>query len=266
MAAPITISRRIAYLFARPCSVLSVSFGIAAICTSTYFVTGSLRYEHLAQDERLAAERAERTNIDLQDALARLRNELADRQNGTGEATPEIGSIQKVDWIAQLTEALERLDEHAAELKRIKATSKLNLGSAGLASGHLQQTWTLISLDETRKIFEQLGAEYDEIMSERNRLQDRVDELEQNLSLLQASQPSPSQIAKPPPNSSAFGTDPKFGEALPTAARGENPSIVLKNFHSPDWVPDHFNESGRLFDSPAQPPPGRVSRKKDDSA
>ena len=104
-------------------------------------------------------------------------------------------------------------------------------------------------------------------MSERNRLQDRVNELEQNLSLLQASQPSPSEIAKSPPNSSAFGTDPEFGEALPTAARGENPSILLKNFHSPDWVPDHFNnESGRLFDSPAQPLPRRVSGSKDDSA
>jgi hypothetical protein len=171
-----------------------------------------------------------------------------------------------MDRIAQLTEALEWLDEHATELKRIKATPKLTAASAGLASGHLQQTWTLISLDETQKSVEQLSAEYDEIMSERNRLQDRVDELEQNLSLLQPSQPSPSQIANPPPNSSVFGTDPKFGAALPTAARGENPSIVLKNFHSPDWVPDHFNdESGRLFDNPAQRPPGRVSAKKDDS-
>lgn len=169
-----------------------------------------------------------------------------------------------MDWSAQLTEALERLDEHATELKRIKATAKLNPGSTGLASDHLQQTWTLISLDETQKIIEQLSAEYDEIMSERNRLQDRVDELQQNLSLLQ---PSPSQIANPPPNSSVFGTDPKFGAALPTAARGENPSIVLKNFHSPDWAPDHFNnESGRLFDSRAQPPPGRVPAKKDGSA
>lgn len=242
-----------ASLFARPWSVLSVGLGIAAVCTSTYYAIGSLGYEHLAQDERLAADGAERTNIDLQDALDRLRNELADTQSGTGEATPEIASIQKMGRIAQLSEAI---DEHATELKRIKATPKLTAGSAGFASGHLQQSWTLISLDETQKRVEQLSAEYDEIMSERNRLQDRVNELEQNLSLLQDSHPSPSQIANPPPNSSAFGTASKFGEALPTAARGENPSIVLKNFQSPNWVPDHFNnESGRLLDSPAQPPP-----------
>jgi hypothetical protein len=256
-----------ASLFARPWSVLSVGLGIAAVCTSTYHVIGPLRYEHLAQDEKLAAERAERTNIDLQDALDRLRTELAETQNGIGEATPEIASIQKRDWIAQVTEALDRLDEDATELKRIKAIPKLTVASAGFAPGHLQQSWTLIGLDETQKRVEQLSAEYDDIMSERNRLQDRVNELEQNLSLLQASQPSPSQIAKPPPNSSAFGTDPKVGEALPTAARDDNPSTVLKNFHSPDWVPDHFNnESGCLVDSPAQPPPRRVSGRKDDSA
>ena len=265
--APINIARRrIASLFARPWSVLSVSLGIATVCTSTYYIIGSLRYEHLAQDERLAAERAERANIDLQDALDRLRNELAQTQSGTAEATPEIASIQKMDRIAQLTEALGRLDEHATELKRIKAPPKRTTGSAGFASGHLQQSWTFISRDETQKSVEQLSAEYDEIMGERNRLQDRVNELQQSLSLLQASQPSPSQIAKPPPNSSVFGTF-KFGEALPTSARDENPPIVLKNFHSPDWVPDHFNnESGPLLDSPAQPPPKRVSGRKDDSA
>jgi hypothetical protein len=265
--APIIIARRrIASLFARAWSVLSVGLGIAAVCTSTYYVIGSLGYEHLAQDERLAAEAAERTNIDLQDALDRLRNALAETQSGTGEATPGIASIQKMDWVAQLTEALDRLDEHATELKRVKATPKVTAASAGFASDH-QQSWTLIGLDETQKRVEQLSAEYDEIMSERNRLQDHVNELQQNLSLLQASQPSPTQIARPPPNRSAFGIDPKFREALPTAARGDNPSIVLKNFHSPDWVPDHFkNESGLLFDSPAQPPPRRVSDRKDDSA
>ena len=265
---PIIIARRrIAALFDRPWSVLTAALGIAAVCTSIYYVIGSLRYEHLAQVERLASELAERTNIDLQDAVDRLRTELAQMQNGTGEATPEIASIQKMDWIAQLTEALDRLDEHAAELKRVKATPKLAAASAGFVSGHLRQSWTLIGLGETQKNVEQLRAEYDEIMSERNRLQDRVNELEQNLSQLQASQPSPSQIARAPPNGSAFGTDPKIGEALPTSARDENLPILLKNFHSPDWVPDHFNnESGPLSDSPAQPPPRRVSGKNNDSA
>ena len=71
---------------------------------------GSLRYEHLAQNERLAAERAERTNIDLQDALDRLRTALAETQSGTGDGTPGIASIQKMDWVAQLTEALDHRD------------------------------------------------------------------------------------------------------------------------------------------------------------
>src|SRR5437763_16716772 len=101
--------RRMPSLFGRPWWVLTVGLGIAAVCASTYYVIGSLRYEHLAQDERLAAERAERANIDLQDALDRLRNELAQTQNGTAEATPEIASIQRMDRIAQLTEALGRL-------------------------------------------------------------------------------------------------------------------------------------------------------------
>src|SRR5438552_18721624 len=79
--------RPLVFLFARPWLLLSISLGIAASCTSIYCAMGSLRYEHRAQNERLAAERAERTNIDLQDALDRLRTELAEMQNGTGEAT-----------------------------------------------------------------------------------------------------------------------------------------------------------------------------------
>jgi len=46
-----------------------------------------------------------------------------------------------------LHQALDRLDEHATELKRIKATPKLTAASVGFASGHLQQSWTLIGLD-----------------------------------------------------------------------------------------------------------------------
>ena len=58
-------------------TILCVGLAVAASCTSTYCLIGYIQYKHGAEDERLAAERAERANIDLQATLDRLRDDLA---------------------------------------------------------------------------------------------------------------------------------------------------------------------------------------------
>src|ERR1700693_3888014 len=54
---------------------------IAAACAATiYCALGYLHYDRFASNERIAAERAERANADLQDALYRMRDDLAATQ------------------------------------------------------------------------------------------------------------------------------------------------------------------------------------------
>ena len=57
----------------------SVALGAAAaigLAASAYFGIGYVRYERLAAAEQAAVIRAERANADLQDALARLRDQV----------------------------------------------------------------------------------------------------------------------------------------------------------------------------------------------
>src|SRR6266498_2908187 len=64
----------LAFVLTRP---LGAAVLISALCGSTFCAVGYVHYEHAANDERFAAQRAERANADLQDALDRLRDELA---------------------------------------------------------------------------------------------------------------------------------------------------------------------------------------------
>jgi hypothetical protein len=95
-------------------TTLGATAALAVFCTSTYFAVGYIHYKRAASNERVAAQRAERANADLQDALDRLRNELAvtEARNDTlsDEGAQEIAVSEqyKADRIAQFTRALEQ--------------------------------------------------------------------------------------------------------------------------------------------------------------
>jgi hypothetical protein len=82
---------------------------VAAFFGATYWAAGYLHYQHIAVDESRAAQRAERANIDLQDALDRLRDALATARPYTkppgNEPSGQIAKAEqyKVDRVAQLT-------------------------------------------------------------------------------------------------------------------------------------------------------------------
>src|SRR5205085_2184401 len=65
---------------ARPQQIAACASIAVLLGTSAYCGVGYLKFKHLAGSDRTAAERAERANADLQIALDRMRNELAQTQ------------------------------------------------------------------------------------------------------------------------------------------------------------------------------------------
>jgi hypothetical protein len=93
---------------------LGAAVVIITISTSTFCAVGYVHYTHAASDERLAAQRAERANVDLQDALNRLRDELAAASSRTntpgdnGKGQTAVSEQNKSELITQFTPGLEQ--------------------------------------------------------------------------------------------------------------------------------------------------------------
>ena len=130
----------------RPWPIVCLAIAIAAACTPTYCAVGYLHYKHVAVDEALAAQRAERANIDLQDALDRLRDELvasrARIDTLENEPTRRIAATEqyKVDRIAQMTLMLEQvpldlqLTDPRPRRSELDSTGDQPISPAGMSS------------------------------------------------------------------------------------------------------------------------------------
>jgi murein DD-endopeptidase MepM/ murein hydrolase activator NlpD len=173
---------------------------------TAYCAVGYLKYRHLAGTELAAAERAERANADLQNAVDRIRNEMAQAQarieilNDEAKRQAALSDQNKADRVAQLTHALEQAqrDLHLADAQRASLVARLSKESTEAADGHAKQSQAETSLDQTQKKLQQLTAERDKAAGERDHFRARVNELEQRLSLLQTRQP-PRPVAEAAP-------------------------------------------------------------------
>ena len=67
---------------------------MAALSIGSYAALGYLRYERIAATEMRAAERAERANADLQDALARMGDQLAAEQVRLDALNAQLAAAQ----------------------------------------------------------------------------------------------------------------------------------------------------------------------------
>jgi hypothetical protein len=270
-----------AFCFARPWLIVSVAIAIAASCASTPCAVGYLHYKQIAVDEAFAAQRAERANIDLQDALDRLRDDVVatrDRTKPLGnEPSQRIAKAEqyKFDRIAQLAWMREHvpLDLHLADPQPSTFAARLSWEPTNFAGGYVQQLRGSNSIDHGQKKLQQLRAERDEAIAERDQLRARVSELQEKLALSQSDQ-APGPAAKMAPDNTS-GTNPAAGGASVVSARGtgglapvaEQPRQSLKNFAPPAWVPDQFsNESGPILGSPVPGPAKRASARKDGSS
>jgi len=189
-----------------------VVIGFAA---SVYFAVGYARYGWLATAEERAAMRAESANADLQDALARLRDQLGTANDALSLAQNRIGSLSdeakkqqavsdqaatsKADRVVQLTHALEQAqrDLHLAEAQRVTLMARLSKSVADLTEEQARQQ---AGLDQWQKKVQQLTADRDKAASERDHLRARVGDLEQKPTSQPARQaPRPAAEAQPAP-------------------------------------------------------------------
>ena len=241
----------LAFLLADPigAAVVIITFSVSTFCA-----VGYVHYKHAASDERLAAQRAERANVDLQDVLNQLRDELAatssrtDTPGDDGKEQLALSEHDKSELITQLTRGLEQpRDLHLSDPEPLKWAVKLKWDPRSQDS-----------LDQSQLTLEQLRAERDETVGERDQLRARVSELEQKLSLLQSRRGlrpiATARTAFPdqaPPAAAAAAS----ASALPLTAdvpATEHPRQVAvifpdKNFTPPGWVPTTLsNESSPI--------------------
>ena len=182
-------------------TVAAVGLG-ASICFAVLFA----RYEELAAAQQAAIMHTERANADLQDALARLRDQLgAANQALTNEqsriaglsdevkkqlAASEQTASTKIDRIAQLTHALDQAqrDLHLVEAQRTTLMARFSKVEADLAEGQAHQQQAQSGLDQWQKKIQQLTADRDKAASERDHLRARLGEMERGAA---PAQPAP---------------------------------------------------------------------------
>jgi hypothetical protein len=230
-------------------TLLCVAVAIVAFSGSIYCAVGYVHYKQIAGSERAAAQRAESANADLQEVLDRMRDQLAVAtariDTRPGDAMPPIALSNQGK--VRLSRALGAPDLQLSGPQPATLISKLSLAAAKLPDEYLQQSLGRIDLEQTQENIRQWGAEYHEVVRERDQLRVRISELEEKLSL------PPLQAAKVPPNSIS-GTTANGGTAsiiFPRSAAGG----PVKNFTSPGSVPDYFsNESGAILGQPSPAP------------
>jgi murein DD-endopeptidase MepM/ murein hydrolase activator NlpD len=197
-----------------------------------------VRHENTASADRAAALRVESANAALQGELDRLRDRLgADRQalNGAQSrlaalaeeanakqqqlAATEQASSNTTDRVGQLTRELR-----LAEAQRATLLARLSKAEADIADEHARRSSAATSLDDTKQKMQQLSAERDRAVSERDRLKARVAELEHRVSSAQPGSP-----AKP----LAAIQSPSAAEATPVAAPPARQALAVM----PDSAP-----------------------------
>jgi murein DD-endopeptidase MepM/ murein hydrolase activator NlpD len=243
-------------------AALAAAIGLTA---SGFLAVGYVRYERLAAAQDAATRYAESANAQLQDAVARLRDQLgAANQTLTATqsriaalndeahrqiAVSEESATSKADRVTQLTRAFDQAQRelHLAEAQRVTLMARLSKSETDLA---VRQQQVQAGQDEWQKKVQQLTADRDRAASERDQLRARIALLEQKLSLrslqqpprpLAAAQPAPpaapprapapavaAALANPPPALGAPASPPAVAQAAasPTAPAAAPPPAV----------------------------------------
>ena len=262
--------------FAFPLSwSVTVCAGVAilALCAAIYGTIGYVDEKRIANAERVAAEHAIRTNADLQRQLDRARDALPasgariDTASAATETKPafDASAPAAIDrappLIAALGQADPRLSDPRLPDARLPDPLAANVAdllrrddakaSAKAPDSHIVRLWARIATRDAEEQLERLATDYAELVDERDRLRERVRELEQSLSLSQAPPDSP-QPAKGPPDNSFGASTVKPGAAIIAfpggAAASEQAGHVYKNFSPPGSAPNYFSdESGAIL-------------------
>src|SRR6266550_1516493 len=259
--------------FAFPLSwSVTVCAGVAilALCAAIYGTIGYVDEKRIAVAERIAVEHAIRTNADLQRQLDRARDALpasgARIETASAATEPKpalaVSAAAAIDrapppLIAALGQTDPRLSDPRLPDPRLSDPLAANVAgllrqdAAKTSDSYIARLWARIAARDAEEQLERLAADYAELVDERDRLRERVRELEQSLSLSQAPPDLP-QPAKGPPDNSFGASSVKPGAAIIAfpggAAAGEQAGHVYKNFNPPGSAPNYFSdESGAIL-------------------
>ena len=224
-------------------SALALGAAAISLTVSGFLAVGYIRYERLATAQEAAARRAEGANADLQDALARLRDQLgaANQTLTTTQsqiaalsdeahhqvATSEQVAILKGDRVAQLTRALEQAQRelHLAEAQRATLVARLSKSETEAAEGRTRQQQAQAGVEQWQKKIQQLTADRDKAAAERDQLRARISQLEQKLSL-QARQPARPVAQAPPQTATPAASAPQAAAASAATAASPAPAAT----------------------------------------
>src|SRR6266851_8558746 len=223
----------------------SAALGIAAaigLATAGGLTIGYVRYERLTAADYAAIARTESANADLQDALARLRDQLGATNQALNQAQGRVAALSdeaerqlasseqvvtsKADRIAQLAHALEQAQRelHLTEAQRVTLLARLSKAEADLTEGLARQQQAQAGLDQWQKKIQQLTAERDKAASERDQLRARVGELEKHS--LHLRQPAPPVAEARPEPATAPAVAAPVAAAPPPAVASPNAAAV----------------------------------------
>jgi len=195
--------------------------------------------------------RAESANADLQDALAKLRDELdasnrelqaaqarlaalaEEAQSRLSQQHTELAqqlevsqetSANKAGRIAQLAHALDQAqhDLHQAEAERVTLMARLSRAEAANAEEQARQNQLKAGLEQAQKSLQQITIERDRNAGERDRLRTRLGEIERH-SQLQQQQRAATPVAEAVPAPIAT---PRAAPAAPVLAAVPPPAAA----------------------------------------
>ncbi len=202
---------RFGFALRRHGSALALGAAALSLAVSGVLAIGFVRYERLAAAQDAAMRRAENANANLQDALARLRDQLGAANQTLTTTQSRIAALNdeahqqltvseqaatsKTDRIAQLSHALEQAQRelHLAEAQRVTLMARLSKSEADAAEGRTRQQQAQSGVEQWQKKVQQLTADRDRAAAERDQLRARLSKLEQKLSMQATPQPQAQQ-------------------------------------------------------------------------
>jgi murein DD-endopeptidase MepM/ murein hydrolase activator NlpD len=201
----------------------------AAVVAVGFAAAGYVQHLRNVADAQIAASHIESANIDLQDQLARLRDQIAASNRDLAAAQSRVVALTEEahahaqaaqvppadaaqpagkggDKTAQMSQAL-----HVAEAQRATLAARLSKAEADLAEQQAKQADLLGQVEQWQKKLEQLT-------SDRDRLKARVGELEKQSALRHAQQQQAVAAAQPTPAAPAAVSATAAPAAVTSAA------------------------------------------------
>jgi murein DD-endopeptidase MepM/ murein hydrolase activator NlpD len=159
--------------------IATATAAIAVALALCYFSVTRIGYFRAIADSEGAILRAETANADLQDEMATLRDKLALGSSESQQA--EARSSAFASRAGQLTQTLEqtRRELHEAEAQRAAFEARLSRTERNRADHQARRDEYKATLDATVKKLQQVSADRDKAIIERDRLRARVAEIEQ---------------------------------------------------------------------------------------